>query len=123
MPMTKYIHVSLKSNSLTLLRLTSSFSDNYQRYITRLYGCFGGDDFIDLMIVFYSVPGDVSFKVKMKYIVEPKNKLFKLYEKDKLMYLYFTSKGIPFTGFIQSRDGVNDIGLDVDNTFTEVPIE
>lgn len=120
MPNVNYIPTVFKSNYSNLIKVTSHFSDNYRRVVIRAFGFLGQSDIIDLIISLSTSPGDVSFNVKMKYVIEPEEELFKLYEKDKLIYLCFTSRAKPFTGFIQSTDEVKNTGLAVDDTYTEV---
>ena len=115
--------VSFMSNVNNLIMLTKDFSDSYKRKIIRVFGNFGGSFITDLIISLQTMPGDVSFQVEVVYIIEPEKKYFKLYEKDKMIYLYFTSTAEPFTGFVQSSDGVKSTWLTVDNTYTEIPIE
>lgn len=109
--------------SKNLIQVTKSFYINYVRTVVRITGFLGvmTSSIIDAILIIYTDPelGEKNNLV-LKFISGKKTTYFKIFEKDKFIYLQIGNRSNPFVGIITSTRYIKDLGVEPDDTYTEV---
>ena len=108
--------------SMDLIQVTNRFNINYYRTVVRITGFLGSNSsFFDAVLLIYTEPslGEKN-NLSLKLISGRVPSLFKVFEKDKLIYLQIGDKANPFVGIITSTRYIKNLGVTADDTYTDV---
>ena len=109
--------------SKNLIQVTDSFYINYIRTVVRITGFLGGiiNSIFDAILIIYTDPqlGEKN-NLALKFISGKKPTVFKIFEKDKIIYLQIGSKSNPFAGIITSTRYIKNLNVEPDDTYTDV---
>ena len=109
-----------------LIQVTNMFNKYNLRTNVRITGTLGENisTFFDVFLVIYTNP-DLEEKnyLSIKLIIGEKPDNFKIFEKDKFIYLQIGSKSNPFVGIITSTRYIKNLGVTADDTYTDITPE
>lgn len=118
--------IRILGQSLYLIQVTNTFSIYNIRTTVRITGILGDSisTFFDAFLVIYTNPEkEEKNYLSIKLISGKKPNNFKIFEKDKLIYLQIGDKANPFVGIITSTRYIKNLGVTADDTYTDITPE
>lgn len=109
-----------------LIQVTNTFSIYHSRSIVRITGTLNNyiSTFFDAFLVIYTDPKlEEKNYLSIKLISGKKPSNFKIFEKDKFIYLQIGSSESPFLGIITSTRYIKNLGVTPDDTYTDITPE
>ena len=109
-----------------LIQVTDNFSIYSLRTSVRITGILNNyiDTLFDAFLVIYTTPNSgEKNNLSIKLISGKKPDNFKIFEKDKFIYLQIGSKESPFVGIITSTRYIKNLGVTADDTYTDITPE
>ena len=109
-----------------LIQVTNTFSIYDVRTTVRITGILGDSisKFFDAFLVIYTRQNSgEKNNLSIKIISGEKPDNFKIFEKDKFIYLQIGSKANPFVGIITSTGYIKNLGVTADETYTDITPE
>ena len=112
--------------TVNLIQVTNMFSKYNVRTNVRITGTLNNfiDTLFDAFLVIYTSPVlEEKNYLSLKLISGVKPRNFKIFEKDKYIYLQIGSKSSPFVGIITSTRYIKNLGVAPDDTYTDITPE
>ena len=109
-----------------LIQVTDVFSKYNIRTNVRITGTLNNhiNTLFDAFLVIYTAPElEEKNYLSLKLISGVKPRNFKIFEKDKYIYLQIGSKSSPFVGIITSTRYIKNLDVTADDTYTDVTPE